>query len=105
MTITPAPDDVDVQTGDLMDMIEHLKTMAEQSEQPHPIAAGTFALYPMGDGGMMFVTSVAEGMLAGLKHTRIPPGLIRAVSVLAGGGSKLAAIKALTGLGRKEIDR
>jgi len=49
----------------------------------------------MADGGLMFVTSVDTGPLAGIKHNRIPPGLIRAMAVLASGGSKLAALKAL----------
>lgn len=60
-----------------------------------PIARGTFAAYPMEDGGIMFVTNVEDGPLAGVKHNRIKPGLIRAISVLAGGGGKLAALRAM----------
>lgn len=104
MTTAPETDQAQQEIA-LVDLIDELQRMAVQSEQPVTIAAGTFALYPMANGGLMFVTSVQEGMLAGIKHTPIPPGLIRAVSVLAGGGSKLAAIKALTGFGRKELGK
>lgn len=99
MTSPPSPDDVAV--GNLVDELAAMAHAAGDS--PAPIAAGTFVLYPMADGGMMFVTSVDHGVLAGIKHSRIPPGMIRAVSVLAGGGSKMAALKALTGIGRTAI--
>jgi len=89
---------------DVAEFIDELTAMAHaNAEAPVPLAAGTFVLYPMPDGGVMFVTAVDEGLLAGIKHTRIPPGLIRAVSVIAGGGSKRAAIAAMFRGGRKEI--
>ena len=90
------------------DFVASLAEMAqEQRDQVQPMAAGTFVLYPMTDGGIMFVTSVDSGPLAGIKHSRIPPAMIRAVTALAGGGSKMDAFKALTGFGgkRKAIDR
>lgn len=85
------------------DLVTSLAQMAqEQRDQAPPIAAGTFIMYPMKDGGLMFVTSVDSGPLAGIKHSRIPPAMIRAVSALAGGGSKMDALKALTGFGRRK---
>lgn len=94
----------DVDQADAVALVDGLAAMArEQQGQPEPIAAGTFVLYPMADGGLMFVTSVDHGPLAGIKHSRIAPGLIRAVSVLAGGGSKLSALKAMAGFGKREI--
>lgn len=91
--------------GELVEFIDELSAMATANEnQPVALAAGTFVLYPMVDGGVMFVTSVEGGPMAGIKHTRIPPGMIRAVSVLAGGGTRRSALRALLGRGnRKEI--
>jgi hypothetical protein len=37
--------------------------------------------------------------LVGTKHTRVPSGVIRAATALAGGGGKMSAVRAL--LGRK----
>jgi hypothetical protein len=83
----------------IVDVGEMIATMAElaraQGDSPEPLAAGTFALYPMVDGGMMFVTDVREGVMAGVKRQRIPPGLMRAMSVLMSGGSRRGALKAL----------
>ena len=95
------PEDLDA--ADVVALVDELAAMARDQDEPAPIAAGTFALYPMRDGGMMFVTAVDTGPMAGIKHSRIPPGLIRAMAVIASGGSKLAALRALAGLNRKEI--
>ena len=85
------------------DFVDSLVQMArEQHDQVQPVAAGTFVMYPMEDGGIMFVTSVDSGPLAGIKHSRIPPAMIRAVSALAGGGSKMDVLRALTGMGRRK---
>lgn len=98
VTETPSSADVPISFGAF---IEGIAEMAEKNrDNPQPIAAGTFVLYPMEDGGLMFVTNIAEGDLAGTKHNRIPPAMIRAVSVLAGGGSKLQALKAMTRRGK-----
>lgn len=101
--IVPAEMNLDgMSESDVGELLDQLAQLArDQADEPVPIAAGTFALYPMADGGMMFVTSVDHGPLAGIKHSRIPPGLMRAMSVLAGGGSKMAAFKALSGFGRR----
>lgn len=113
MTTEPETDNTlalveDADLADAADLIEQLAAMA-RTDEPEPLAAGTFVLYPMRDGGMMFVTSVDEGLMAGIKHTRVPPGLIRAIGVLVNGGSKLSALKAMTGFGiggrrRKEVE-
>jgi hypothetical protein len=91
---------------DVADLVESLAQMAREHQgQAQPIAAGTFVMYPMVDGGVMFVTSVDSGPFAGIKHSRIPPAMIRAVTALAGGGTKLDAFKALTGLGKRKAIR
>jgi hypothetical protein len=90
----------DIETAveiDVAHFVDALQEMATANEdEPVPLMAGTFACYPMEDGAMMFVTDVTDGPMAGLKHTRIPPSMIRAVAVIAGGGSKIQALKALT---------
>lgn len=92
--------------NDAAELVEQLAQLAaEQTGQPEPIAAGSFVLYPMPDGGMMFVTSVENGPLAGIKHSRISPPLIRAMGVLVSGGSKVQALRAMMGRGKaKEIE-
>lgn len=98
-------DDGGLDVDGALDLVAELQALAVDVDgQPRPIAAGTFVLYPMADGGMMFVTAVDDGLLKGIKHTRITPGLIRAVGVLAGGGSKLQALKALTFGGRRRYE-
>jgi hypothetical protein len=89
------PDGPEIGVGDFMHVIQMLAGETTPEGDPRPVAAGTFALYPMPDGGLMFVTDVPEGVLAGTKHTKISPALIRAAATLAGGGSKLSAVKAL----------
>ena len=81
---------------DLVASLIQASQTVDDKGNPVPIAAGTFAAYGMPDGGFMFVSSVDHGPLAGVKHTRMAPGLVRAISVLAGGGSKLSALRALT---------
>lgn len=103
--IVPAEQsDEPIGVGDFMELIAQLAAVnaqaAEVGEAPRSMAAGTFALYPMPDGGLMFVSDIADGPLAGVKHTRIAPGMIRAAVALAGGGSKLAAVKSLIGRGK-----
>lgn len=101
IAVTPATiDDVlgpaEIDETDAATFIDELAELARAGGgEAQAIAEGSFALYPMPDGGMMFVTAVQEGLLQGIKHTRISPSLIRAVSVLAGGGSKRQALKAM----------
>src|SRR5512138_397724 len=89
------PENIDEQG--LEDLLDAMKQMALDMEggPAQAVAEGTFALYPMTDGGFMFVTAVDRGPMAGIKHTRIRPALIRAIAVIVGGGSKRAAIKAM----------
>jgi len=78
---------------------------AADGDTPTPLVAGTFVMYPMPDGGVLAVTNVADGPMAGEKRIRIRPGMIRAVGLLSGGGkgSKMAALKALAG--RKRVEQ
>lgn len=89
---------------DMSKLLDELAAAAATAgPEPTPIAQGTFAMYPMPDGGLMFVTSVAEGPMAGTRHMRMPPSLIRAAGTFLGGGGKVAAIKGLFGGRRREI--
>lgn len=100
------PHETTVDITDASELIDELAALAqEQAAAPEPMAAGTFVMYPMPDGGVMFVTSVDHGPMAGIRHSRIPPGMIRAVGIIASGGSKMQALKALGGFGRKAIER
>jgi hypothetical protein len=106
VTVDAPLDSVDVMDAhDLIDALQQMARENDESGQPAALAQGTFALYAMRDGGAMFVTGVDHGPMAGVKHTRIPPGMIRAIGVIAGGGSKAQAVKAMIGIGkrRKEL--
>ena len=81
---------------DISTLIDRLAEAAKASpDNPEPLARGTFAMYPMKDGGVMFVTAVSDGPMAGTHHHRIPAGLIRGIAALAGGGGKMKAIKGM----------
>jgi len=97
--MTPIPDQTAV-----ADLVSELENMAHVSaHDPAPIAQGTFAMYAMEDGGLM--VALDADSLGGVRHQRIPPGLIRAIATLANGGSKFAALKAMTGRDRpKALD-
>lgn len=89
--------------GELLDAIT--ATAAQTGDGSTPFAAGTFALYTMPNGGVMVVMHSMEGPLKTPEPQRaaIPAGMIRAMAVLAGGGSKLAALRAMTSKPRKQI--
>lgn len=86
------------QEQDQVDVGALLKSLAEAAQaslgSPVPLATGTFAFYPMADGGLMVVTAVSEGPMAGTHHHRLAPGLIRAVAAITGTGP-MGAIKGL----------
>jgi hypothetical protein len=71
----------------------------DESGNPQPVIAGTMALYPDGRGGLVIVADVADGgiMPAGVHRARLPAGMVRALGVLASGGGKMAALRALGG--------
>lgn len=101
IAVTPNVDDQPI--TDVGDFISELAELARAADgQPTAMAEGSFALYPMEDGGLMFVTAVQDGPLTGIKHMRMPPSLIRAVAVFATGGSKMQAVKAFIGGGRRK---
>jgi hypothetical protein len=65
---------------------------------PRPIMAGTFAVYPTPEGGAVFVMDMVEAPSGpGTHRIKATPGIMRAISAAAGGGSKAAVIKALIG--------
>jgi len=110
--ITPTGDDIlDLDaTGEEIDishLVDGLAELARNSDEPVVLMAGRFAMYPMSDGGVMFVTECPVGLLsmAGVKRTRIPPAMLRATSILVGGGSKAQALKAALfgGRGKKAV--
>lgn len=101
---TPDQDQAPADLGSLIDQMTSLATATDDAGAPVPIAAGTFAVYPMADGGLMFVTDCAEGLLAGTHRNRLPPAMIRAATALASGGGKLGALKALAGGGRRKVN-
>lgn len=57
---------------------------------PHePMAAGTYAVYDDGQGGVVLVIGTREGETI---HRQIPAGLIKAGEMMMGGHSPLAAL-------------
>lgn len=95
----------DTETVDPAVLIGELADMAKDHQgERHPLVAGTFVMYPMDNGGIMVVTTFAEGPMAGTtQHAPLPPALLRAIIALAGGGSKMSKLKALAGFGRREL--
>ena len=81
---------------DVSDLVDELAELARANPDPVVLMAGRFAMYPMEDGGVMFVTDCSSGLLSmqGVKRTRIPPAMLRATSVLVSGGSKARALRA-----------
>lgn len=100
VTDTPAPD-VDSSPVDIGSLLNEFSRVARESDSPVLLAAGTFAIYPMPDGGMMLVMKVDEGPMAADEphRARVPAALLRAMGALAG-GSKTGALKALMGRGK-----
>lgn len=85
---------------DIAGFIAHIQSQASRLDdegQAIPVVKGSFAMYPMEDGGIMAVSSVEDGPMAGVHHHRIPPALIRAAVTLAGGGGRLRALKTMMG--------
>lgn len=81
----------------IADVFAQMAVLAEartEDGERVPMMAGTFAFYPTEDGALVIVTDCAEGMLAGVHRHRIAPAMLRAVAALAGGGSKLGALRA-----------
>lgn len=111
--IDPEDPDAAINPSDVSSIIDTMRQLAvgnaaraKQGLEPVPIAGGTFAMYPMEDGGMMFVTSCPDGqLLEGTKYTRLRPGMLRAITTLMGGGSKVAAVKALFSDRRRAIEK
>lgn len=91
------PQQQDLDAGDLNAILTEVADLAKQAgDNPEPMMQGSFAMYPMEDGGVMCVANVAEGPMAGTRHMRLSPNLIRAVQGLASGGG-LGMFKALMG--------
>lgn len=82
---------------------EFLATVRDKAQEvgPHgekvPVAVGTFAIYPMEDGGIMVVMAVNAGPMSGTHHHRVSPRMIQALAALGPGGGKLKALKGIFG--------
>lgn len=77
-------------------------TETATTEEPGPpLAQGTFALWTLPDGGLLFVANVTDGPHAGTHRQRIPPQILNSIKALAG-GSKIGALKGLFGIGKKD---
>lgn len=100
----PAVADEDADLGALIDELQRAagaETVDGELVEARPLAAGTFAFYPDGRGGLVMVMDIRDGAFPeGVHRGRIPPAMLRAVGVLAGGGSPLQAVKALARGGR-----
>jgi hypothetical protein len=97
--VAELPDDAPEGVADFLSDLAELA--AANIGQQRPVAAGTFALYPMPDGGLMFVVDVAEGPMKGIQRRRMPPAMIRAAALLAG-GDRIGAVKAMAGIGKRK---
>jgi len=96
-------EDIQIEPTDLVALLEETRQLARAGGgRPEALAQGAFAMYPMEDGGVMFVVDSTE--LGGVRHTRITPGMIRAVTALAAGGPKLGAVKAFFGRKPKAVE-
>lgn len=85
--------------ADFAELLHELGRKAASGVEPGtampPLAAGTFAFYPDGRGGIVAVMDVREGAFpAGTHRGRIGPGLIRTLGLLARGRGR--GLRALT---------
>ena len=104
------PDQIDDEDQDhapelagMLDQVAAASAVATTADGTPPLlVAGTFALYADRNGGVIMVMDVKDGVMApGVHRNRIPPGMVRALAVLAGGGGKTAAIRAALGRGKR----
>lgn len=72
-------------------------TAAAQGDQPQPVMAGTFALYPTPDGGAVIVLTRETADGPETHRQRVKPGWLRAIEAAANGGGKAAVLRALIG--------
>lgn len=104
---TPTTDDTAPQLAEVIDTLTGTaatSSAVDENGRPVAFAAGTFAMYPMSQGGIMVTMKIDEGPLAGpVQHVPIPAGIIRAMAVIAGGGSKVQALKAMVRAPRSEF--
>lgn len=84
--------DAQVAIADLTDAVPAV----DGDGNPLPLAAGTFALYQDGQGGLMFVVEDTVGRFEIPRYNKIPGAMIQAVMALKS-GSKMGALKALMG--------
>lgn len=100
MTLMPSTDpDAQPAEMDIKEFVAHIHQLARHkgaNGEELPVATGTFAIYAMEDGGIMVVSSMGSGPMAGTHHQRVSPRMIRALAAFAG-GSKTRAIKELMG--------
>lgn len=99
MTTTEQPQDFGTWVAGMAATAREEGGVVDSIDQAIPAIAGTFALYPMENGGLVFVADVKEGPMAGTHRHIMPPAMIRAVAAFGQGGGKLGALKALIGRG------
>ena len=86
---------------DILSFLQHIRRQAQYrgpDGESIPVAKGTFAIYPMDDGGVMIVARAEGGVMEGMHHHRISPRMIRALAAFAAPtGNKLRAIRDVLG--------
>jgi hypothetical protein len=85
--------DAAVFVAEMRELAQANRHRAALGEQPLPILAGTMALYPREDGGIVAVIDGKTGPVLGPRWVNMPPGLVQAIALLANGGSKWQAIR------------
>lgn len=98
MTTTPLDPTGAASLGEFLTLLKNAANVTDEDGNPQPVAKGTFAMYAMPDGGIMFVSNIAEGPMTGTHHHRVPPGMVRMALSLADSGGAVVKLKALKGL-------
>ena len=87
--------------ADIVSFLHHIQQQAQnkgENGENVPVAQGSFAIYPMEDGGVMVVARAEGGAMEGTHHHRISPRMIRALAAFsAPSGGRLKAIRAAIG--------
>lgn len=87
--------DQPIDQAEAANFIDYIRKLSEDADanNPVPFVQGTFALYPMIDGGIAAVFDTGDGP----QRARINPGILKAFGMLMGGGSPLQKISNIFG--------